>query len=625
MAQQVRRPLVGIALSAAAGIGIQHYVGGSPLLFLSTVAFLLAFVCRTVLRRHTDPLIYIICGLLAAASSAMKEIPSSSRAVLSAAEVHFNEQELAGTIKDEPFVSGADGTATFLLRVATVLYDGTPVPSDAVLKVYLKDPSVPVRFGEEWRFRGRYTGYEKPRGGADGFLSVLPNGATRLRAADPSLLSSCYDARRRAAAILCSGIEAFPNQTKLLHALLLGYRQAMPPELYRLFSRTGILHIFAISGLHVGVMAAILIAALKIAGVPRPRWGWLLIPALFLYVVSTGMKASALRAFTMAAVYFAAPLAGRRPDASSAVALAAILLLTINPANISDPGFLLSFIVVCGILMVHGWVARQIRGFRFSGWTAPLKQLNGPHPAVALLRATGLLMVTSLAAWIFSAPITARFFNTLSPVALIGNLAIIPLAFMIMLAGCLALLCGMLFFPLAALFNQANLLFISLLIWIVHCLSVLPGAGLAVCAPSAPATGLWYAGLVLLFTGPVRWRKSALFLFLVACLLWSTEHIIPSHNIKILRESDSALALQLPGKKQWVLVTDGNPFNTARTIRLLQKEGINRLHTLAVCDEQADAAAIRHLQEIFQPSQSVYENDVSWLTGGGTVRISQNR
>jgi ComEC/Rec2-related protein len=623
-AQQVRRPLIGIALSVAAGLYVQRCAGGAPLLLLGITALLLALICRTVMSRRAAPLIYITCGLLAAAHSAIKEMPAVSRTVLAAAEMNPGGQEMTGTVADDPSAPGADGTVSFLFRAESVRSGDEELPSGAVLRVYLKNPGAPVRSGEQWRLRGRYTGYEKPRGGAEGFLSVSGADACKIKEAGDTPAGRCYEVRRRAAAVLRLGVEAFPEQAQLLHAMLLGYRQAIPPELYRMFSRTGTLHIFAISGQHVVILAAIFIAGLKIAGISRPRWGLLLIPALFVYIFTTGLQPSALRAFTMATVYFAAPLAGRRPDAPSAVALAAVLLLAVQPAHIGDPGFLLSFVVVCGLIMVHGWAVRQLDGFRLTGWAAPLKQLSGPHPAAALLRSTGLLVLTSLAAWLFSAPITAQFFNTLSPAALIGNLAVIPLTFMIMLAGCLALLGGALFIPAAAaFFNQANLLFISLLIWIVQGLSALPGACQAVRVPSIAVKGLWYAGLVLFFTGPVRWRKGALLLVLLSGLLWSAEHITPCRGIKVLREGGSAVALRLPHNR-WVLVTDGNPFSTARTVRLLQREGVNRLHALAVTGAHADSGGIQQLQETFHPQQIWTNGSASrlcWPAGSGGVCV----
>ncbi len=626
-AQQVRRPLVGVALSVAAGLTFQRCVGGSPLFLLSITAFLLAIACWIVLRRQATLLIYIAFGLIAAAHSAIEEMPAFSRAALPAAEMNFHEQELTGTIDDEPSVSDIDGTASFLFRAAAVNYAGERRPVDAVLRVYLKDPVAPVRFGEQWQLKGRYTGYENPRGGADGVVSASGANARRIKPAGDTLAERCYEIRRRAAALLRPGVETFSEQTQLLYAMLLGYRQAIPPDLYQLFTRTGTLHIFAISGQHVVILAAIFIAGLKICGISRPRWGLLLIPVLFLYIFTTGLQPSALRALTMAAIFFAAPLAGRRPDAPTSIALATILLLALQPANIGDPGFLLSFVVVCGLIMVHGWAVRQINGLRLAGRDAPLKKLSGSNPAAPLLRSTGLLMLTSIAAWLFSAPITALFFNTLSPVALIGNLAVIPLTFMIMLAGCLALLSGALFLPLAALFNQANQLLISFLIWIVRRLAELPGSCRAVRAPSAWVTILWYAGLVLFFTGPIRWRKGAVLLVLLSTLFWSAEHFEINSGLKILREGDSAMALRLPGKR-WVLVTDGNSFSAGRTIRLLQKEGINRLHALVVNDARADAAAIRRLQDIFRPQQTrtAERNEkLSWAVSGGAVCVSPGR
>lgn len=623
LAQQVRRPLVGVALSVVVGLTIHRCTGSSPLLLLSITAFLLAIACRTAMYRRTAPLIYVACGLLAATHSAIKEMPGFSRAALPVAEVNFHEQELTGTVEDEPSAPGADGTVSFLFRAKAVHCGEDRFPSDAVLRIYMKNPGSPVRFGEQWQLKGRYTGYERPRGGTDGFLSVSGADACKIKESGDTLAGRCYEVRRRAAALLRSGVESFPEQTGLLQAMLLGYRQAIPPELYQVFSRTGTLHIFAISGQHAVILAAIFIAGLKIAGISRPHWGLLLLPVLFLYIFTTGLQPSALRALAMAAVFFVAPLAGRRPDAPSSIALATILLLTLNPANIGDPGFLLSFVVVCGLIMVHGWAVRQSHELRLAGWETPLKKLSGPHPAAALLRSTGLLMLTSLAAWLFSAPITAWFFNTLSPAALIGNLAVIPLTFMIMLAGCLALLGGALFFPAAALFNQANLLFISLLIWIVRRLAALPGACRAVRTPSVLATCLWYAGLVLFFTGPARWRKGAVLSVLLSGLLWSAEHFEPGRSIKVLRQGGSAVAMRLP-ENGWVLATDGNPFSTVRTIRLLQKEGINRLHALVVNGTRADTGAVRQFQEIFRP-QNTGTNALSWPAGDGVIRISPGR
>jgi len=536
-AQQIRRPLAGAALSVAAGLAAQPAAPLPPLIGLSLAAGLLALLC---LRRST-PALYLACALLAAVYGSLEQADPRRTALLQA-EVFSERQVVTGTLTDDP--SAEAGQISFRMKTDAVLLDGTWIPDRTLLRVYLKNPQEPAAYGERWQIEGRFSAYPQSRGGTDGSLTASGTAAQRIRPAGPSLTGLCYQLRSRAAAVLSRGIETFPDTEKLLHALLLGYRQALPKDLNRTFSRTGTLHIFAISGLHVGVTASILIAALKIAGVCRLRWGWVLIPSLFAYVLATGMKPSALRAFTMASVYFAAPLAGRRPDAPSAVALAALILMLHHPASIREPGALLSFTVVCGLILVHGWSGRHLSGLSPAGRGAALSRLKGPHPAAALLRGTGRLMLTSLTAWIFSAPITARFFHTLAPAALIGNLAVIPLTFMIVLTACLSLPAGVLFPPAAVLFNQANLLFIGLLIGVIDWLARMPGACLTVCAPSAPATTLWYTGLIVLFIGPVRWRKAALPAVLFAGLLWTAEHQRasargPSGGSSACRESQS--------------------------------------------------------------------------------------
>lgn len=598
--QQVRRPLVGIACSLVAGLYAHHLFGGSPLLFLGLAAGALSWACWPQEHRGGLPASYLACALLAAAAGSIEKAEAPASSVLPLAEVLFQEQEIVGIIDEPPAVSDGEKTTSFRCRAEAVRVGSKWFRSGTMLRVYLKNPEGKPAYGERWRVKGRYRAADQRRAGLEGSLSATD--ATRLREAPPSFRATCYRARHRASRLLRSGIESFPEQTRLLQALLLGYRKALSSELYQLFAYTGTLHIFAISGLHVGVLAAILIAALKMAGVPRPLWGLLLIPVLFFYVVSTGMKPSAFRAFTMAAVYFAAPLCGRRPDPVSAIALAAIILLVINPLQLTEPGFLLSFTVVSGIVMVHGYARHRLSGFARPGWAIPLAQLSGPRPLAALVRAAGLLALTSIAAWIFSAPLTARFFNTLSPVALAGNLAIIPLTFMIVLTGCLALLAAPLSLVLTGVFNHANRLFVSLLIAVIGMISALPGAYGFVRSPSTAVLALWYTGLILFFTGTVRLHRPAISLLLGALLLWSGELIRPFSGIEIHKASAAATVIRI-SPARWVLVTDGSAYSTGRTIRRLQKEGINQLHALVVSDHRAEPEAVGKLCSLFSPKQ----------------------
>jgi len=148
--------------------------------------------------------------------------------------------------------------------------------------------------------------------------------------------------REAAAQTLSNGIEKHPAQLAVYKALLLGYRKAIPPEIHLQFKRTGTLHIFAISGLHVGIVGLLITVVLKTIGIPRDRWGLLLLPLLLVYVMTTGMKSSALRALAMAAVYFLSPLFRRKPDIPVSIAFAILLLLFFRPLEILSAGFIFS-------------------------------------------------------------------------------------------------------------------------------------------------------------------------------------------------------------------------------------------------------------------------------------------
>lgn len=643
--QQVRRPLVGVALSMVAGLYLQRSFNGSPLLFLGLSACVLSVISWRG-TRSTSRMTYLACLLLAATYGAVETLHTPGRAALPVAEELFRQQEILGTVAGDPQVSKTDGTVTFLLSAEAVSFKEGWRPADAGLRVRIKSPHVPVAYGERWRLRGRYRGYNQIYGGAEGIVYTDGSDAVRVREAPWSVRGYCYKIRRLAAPVFSEGMSGVSERIGLLHALLLGYRSELPLDLYRIFARTGTLHIFAISGLHVGVMAAILIAALKLCGVSKPRWGLWLIPLLFFYVVSTGMKPSAFRAFTMASVYFAAPLLRRRPDTVSAIALAAMILLMLNPAQLGDVGFLLSFTVVSGIVMVHAFAVRRLSGFSRPGWAVPLAQLSGPRPLMAFLRAVGLLALTSAAAWLFSLPLTARFFNTVSPAALIGNLAIIPLTFMIVLTGCLTLLSAPFCGAAVVIFNHANSVFVGLLIQIIQQLGALPGAYSFVRAPSVGLLVLWYAGLVLVFCGPKGWRKPGVLMVLCAALLWVG---VPSRSvaeIELWKEADSSITICAASDRR-ILVAAGDAYSLSRATRRLQREGVNQLQGLVLSGSRVDPVAVHSLCDTFSvqqlwmnpalqkstPAQELIASDLSisfsnqprWPVGDGTVGVDLDR
>jgi competence protein ComEC len=287
--------------------------------------------------------------------------------------------------------------------------------------------------------------------------------------------------REKGATRLSYGIEKYKAQLSVYKALLLGYRETVSPGINVLFSRTGTMHIFAISGLHVGMVALFLAIVLKVFGIPRNRQGVWLIPLLFMYVASTGMKSSAVRAFIMAGIYFLAPLFRRKPDIPNAVAFAAILLLLIKPVEILSVGFIYSFVVVSFIVMAFSVVPRHVVVWGTEWWRRGLGYVVS-------------LGITTLAAFVASAPLSALYFEQFSPISLLCNMVVVPLAFCIVLCGWLSIS-----LPFASeIFNYAGLFFIDLLLSSTEWFASLPGACFRVSAPSLVAVLFWYVGWIML-------------------------------------------------------------------------------------------------------------------------------
>lgn len=394
--------------------------------------------------------------------------------------------QLAGRIAAVPeyyaYPSGSRGTWIFPLECEGIKETDSWKRRRGRIQIRITNaaPDLDFSVGQRMRFSGALRKRDFPGHEAieldiarDGRWSVLEE-APRF---SPVALGQRL--REKGAQSLTNGIETHSDQLAVYKALLLGYRKAVPSEIYSRFTQTGTVHVFAISGLHVGMVGLFITIILKTLGVPRDKWGIWLLPLLLLYVCSTGMKSSALRAWTMAAIYFLAPLFRRKPDVPTAVAFAAILLLWLKPSEILSAGFIFSFTVVAFLIMAFAAIPRQwvVGG---EGW------LRRARTYVASLG------ITSTAAFVASVPLTALFFGNFSPASLVGNLIVVPLTFCIVLTGWLSMLV-----PVASeIFNHAAMVFINGLTGSVELLAKLPGAHGPVSPPSLLAVLFWYVGWI---------------------------------------------------------------------------------------------------------------------------------
>jgi len=235
----------------------------------------------------------------------------------------------------------------------------------------------------------------------------------------------------------------------VMNALVLGERRSVPLAVNRSMIKTGTVHILVVSGFHVGIVAAVLIGVLQSLKVPRGIRPFFAIPTLGFYCMLVGCAASVVRATVMASVFLCAELFRREADVYNSLAAAAIVILSINPRQIFDIGFQLSFASVLSIAYFYPRLASFLRITSVKSWALRY-----------FLRAC----LVSVSAWLGTTGLIAYYFRIFSPITVIANLFIVPLASLVTTAGFLMLGFGTWCPFLCRSFGLASELLISLML-----------------------------------------------------------------------------------------------------------------------------------------------------------------
>jgi ComEC/Rec2-related protein len=363
--------------------------------------------------------------------------------------------------------------------------------------------------GETWRLRGS----ARVRKGRDGLpLLTLNTGegrAARLAAISPSAWRArIANARRSAARRVVIGIETWGDIPALNQAMLLGSRHALPPVLRRVFVDSGTIHVFAISGLHIVLVAAVLSLAVAACGVPRTYWVLAIGPLLIFYTALTGSRPSAVRACLMALLYLAAPLLGRRPNGLTALAGTALIVHALYPWLIFDIGCVLSFTVMGGLVVFCRPFCQA--GQRLCRVARLTERVNLARAAGEKARARRLQMLAravmwvsdsfavSLAAWLASVPLTAYYFGRFTPGGLFANLVVGPCSFFIVVAGCLGVAASVASEWVAGCFNHAAGCFTWVMVKTAQATAACPGANLRIAPWPLWWVWLWFGALLAL-------------------------------------------------------------------------------------------------------------------------------
>ncbi len=198
----------------------------------------------------------------------------------------------------------------------------------------------------------------------------------------------------------------FPaGQAGFMKGMLIGLTDEIDPEQFDAFSRLGLTHIIAISGLNVAIFLTCVIWLLRRIGMTREAYLWTAMGLLPLYIAMTGAAPSIMRAGLMAMIGLYAAYRNRLKDGLHLVMVVGLIMLIWNPYYITDVSFQLSFLVTIGIILLVPRVS-DLMPFSHKKWRAALS-------------------ITVVAQFV-SFPLTIYYFNQFSLLSFAANLALVP-------------------------------------------------------------------------------------------------------------------------------------------------------------------------------------------------------
>ncbi len=468
-----------------------------------------------------------------------------------------------------------------------------------LVRARILQPRIPLVYGDELLAEGEVFAVPSPgnpgqydwrsalaRHHIHALLSVKPHHAVvKLRDHQGRWwMEAVYTLRHRLEQLIDGTFS--PEHAGLLRSFLLGQRTTLDESLKRAFVETGTIHLLVVSGFNVGLIAWLLELGLRWIGCSlRPR---LLLSGLCLlgYCLLTGMQAPVLRATVMAWVVLGAIGLDRVIHWPNTLAAAAIAILCMDPLQVFDPGFQLSFGAVASLVL----------------FTPRL-----PTTLSWLARATMMTLTSTCAVWIGLWPLLAWYFHLMAPVSIVANLLLVPLVSVLVSVGTVMMLAGAVVTPLVAWSAGLFSVLLEMIVACVRWCHQIPGGWWVIGHPSWWLIAGYY-GLVVVTLMRRRLRLSHG--QLLACWLLGLNLCVWSSAIARIRQAvwlevttldvghGDALIIRTPSRQTLLVDTGTQEAGQYVVVPFLRYQGIGTIDALILThfDEDHLGGAIPLLQ-----------------------------
>lgn len=252
------------------------------------------------------------------------------------------------------------------------------------------------------------------------------------------------------------------SEGEYLKGLLIGERSNIPKQVKENFINAGVAHIIAVSGLNVAYVIIIIWGLLLFIPLKNTYKIFITIACLLFYMELTGNTPSIIRAVIMASIFLISQIAERRPNSYNVISFAALVILVMDPRQLFDAGFILSFSAIISLVIIYPVLEKWLKQINW------YSSLDGKKFYARFFKAAITLFTGTLAAQLGTLPVTAVMFKKISIISLAANLFAIPLSNITLAIGFIMVLVSPLSIWLASVFASVNSMLLYFQLWLIE-------------------------------------------------------------------------------------------------------------------------------------------------------------
>jgi len=631
------RPLVPCLVSFAGGILAAHAVIPAnhtfalPVLLTLSLCLLLSLISPRSARAYLLLAVFFLIGTLLTPE---KLLPSRLRPL-----AMDQQKAIIEGIVLEPPMQPRSGMARAKVLAQSLISGGEVFPLNENIIVTVYRNAIPLQPGEKIRFPARlrtfksfrnpgHYDYEKSMTFAGFTCAAAVSDGRYIVPMGPGKLPFFQGFIKK----LQAPIRTFFSQSLdhenavLFRALILGERQGIDPDLKEAFNRSGLGHLLAVSGLHIGLVAWAAFFILRwilsrsyrlILTIDIRKWSAFLtcFPVIG-YTLLAGCRVSSQRAMIMILAYLLSLILGKEKEVWSTLALAGLVILFLDPGAIFTPSFQLSFLAVTGILWLTPPILKKV------DYEKHALSKNHTFAGSVFKYFIGLVAVSASAVY-FLLPVTALYFHRIPLVSIPANLTTIPILGLWVLPWSLLSVLTLPFSSqLAGFFLHTGAWGLNIMMDMVRFWSGLSWSSIWSFTPNFFEIGLFYLfTFFAFFAWHRRWARLGLvaivFLIIIDVAYWV-------HRVQFNRDLEvvfldvgkgNAALVSFPGGEKMMIDGGGfssNHFDVGKMViaPYLWHRKIGTIDYLALSHPQADHMnGLRFIAEAFHPKEFWYNGD----------------